>query len=466
MMLRNSALLLGTGLASSQVLLAQLKEAKDPMQALDAVTKFTATRFSDILYFDPSGERVEEAAASNFFCVTEDGVLKTPELGTILSGVTRDSILQLARKMAASGELSDVEEGTVTWKDILKAKEAMGFRPSEANTMAETVRMHGFIKADVQLAKGEVPFFDYGCFSGGLASCLKYFCLPPCSSNCRRTFKNMAKQQANLPVEVADARKKEVQEGLSKREFFDKYGFVLLKQASKMSAEDWLGNTYQASSDSFRKLKPGERSPVIDIYAKELEPLIRELLPNTAQIRFPDFALRRGPGGPNPHYGFGVHQDYGLYPEDMETTYRTGLEGSFEDFLTRMYHEETAGFSVINFWRPVPPMAGPVRSTPLALCDPNTVKIEDCVPTEIHGFVPGGQRSLLLKPNPDQKWYYYPDMTTDEVLVFRQFHYARGVEAPYSQVRTVFHSAFKHPAASKEDEVRCSSEYRVGVWLK
>ena len=182
----------------------------------------------------------------------------------------------------------------------------------------------------------------------------------------------MAKQQANLPVEVADARKKEVQEGLSKREFFDKYGFVLLKQASKMSAEDWLGNTYQASSDSFRKLKPGERSPVIDIYAKELEPLIRELLPNTAQIRFPDFALRRGPGGPNPHYGFGVHQDYGLYPEDMETTYRTGLEGSFEDFLTRMYHEETAGFSVINFWRPVPPMAGPVRSTPLALCDPNT----------------------------------------------------------------------------------------------
>ena len=71
--------------------------------------------------------------------------------------------------------------------------------------------MNGFVKADVQLTPGDRPVFDYSCFTGGFASCLKYFCLPPCSSRCRMTVKNMRKQQANHPVDVADARKKEVE---------------------------------------------------------------------------------------------------------------------------------------------------------------------------------------------------------------------------------------------------------------
>ena len=62
--------------------------------------------------------------------------------------------------------------------------------------------------------------------------------------------------------------------------------------------------------------------------------------------------------------------------------------------------------------------------------------------------------------------YYYPDMTTDEVLVMKQFQYERGVEAPYERIRTVFHTAFKHPDASSTDEARFSSEYRVKVWLQ
>eukprot|EP00439_Symbiodinium_sp_Y106_P051215 s1929_g6.t2 len=133
MTIRNTTLLLGTGLASSQVLLSQLKESKDSKVMAGDLG------FSDILYFDPSGERVEEAAASNFFCITEDGVLKTPELGTILSGVTRDSILQLARNMAASGGLSGVQEGTVTWDDILSAKEAFVSGTAAAVTPVEHI---------------------------------------------------------------------------------------------------------------------------------------------------------------------------------------------------------------------------------------------------------------------------------------------------------------------------------------
>ena len=43
------------------------------------------------------------------------------------------------------------------------------------------------------------------------------------------------------------------------------------------------------------------------------------------------------------------------------------------------------------------------------------------------GFAPqGNQPQFLLKHSPDQKWFYYPDMTNDEVIAFKQFHYMKG----------------------------------------
>ncbi|CAE7776198.1 R2 [Symbiodinium pilosum] len=332
--------------------------------------------------------------------------------------------------------------------------------------MSETVPLTGFLKADVQVTPQSKPTYDYSFMTGGLLSCFTYFCLPPCSSTCLTTFRNMSKLEANKPVEVADARKKQAEDGLNERDFFNKHGFVLLKHQTRMTAEDWLTSTAVPSAKKPLEKKPGEPSAVRDIYAQEIEPVIRELLPNANDIFFPASALRRGPGGPNTHYGVGVHQDYGLHPEDMKSGYKTGGTDSYEDFLEKLKREDTAGFSILNFWRPVLPMAGPVKSLPLALCDPSTVEAKDCLPIEVHGFVPGGQQSLILRFRKDQKWYYYPNMTTDEVLVFRAFHYERDVKVPNRHIRTVFHAAFNHPATSPQDEKRCSSEYRVGVWLK
>eukprot|EP00931_Biecheleriopsis_adriatica_P087450 TRINITY_DN61915_c0_g1_i1.p1 TRINITY_DN61915_c0_g1~~TRINITY_DN61915_c0_g1_i1.p1 ORF type:complete len:403 (-),score=85.67 TRINITY_DN61915_c0_g1_i1:7-1215(-) len=81
--------------------------------------------FSDVLYLDASGKYIEEAAASNFFCV-RDGVLHTPSLGTILPGVTRDSTIQLARRLAESGDadIQSVEEASISVEDVLGASEA------------------------------------------------------------------------------------------------------------------------------------------------------------------------------------------------------------------------------------------------------------------------------------------------------------------------------------------------------
>ncbi|WP_153505207.1 branched-chain amino acid aminotransferase [Cumulibacter manganitolerans] len=49
-----------------------------------------------VLYLDPDGSSLEESGTMNICLVTADGELITPGLGTILEGVTRDSVLALA----------------------------------------------------------------------------------------------------------------------------------------------------------------------------------------------------------------------------------------------------------------------------------------------------------------------------------------------------------------------------------
>lgn len=44
----------------------------------------------------------------------------------------------------------------------------------------------------------------------------------------------------SIPMTVLDARALEREEGLSKKEFFEKHGFVLLDHKTSMSEEDWI----------------------------------------------------------------------------------------------------------------------------------------------------------------------------------------------------------------------------------
>jgi len=54
--------------------------------------------FNEALFLDAKNDKyVEEAGAANFFCITKDNVVHTPKLGTILPGVTRDSVVQICK---------------------------------------------------------------------------------------------------------------------------------------------------------------------------------------------------------------------------------------------------------------------------------------------------------------------------------------------------------------------------------
>lgn len=73
--------------------------------------------YTDIIYFDNCNQsKAEEVACANLFLVQKNKIV-TPELGTILPGITRASILQLARDLSASGD-SDLNGRTVVEQDV------------------------------------------------------------------------------------------------------------------------------------------------------------------------------------------------------------------------------------------------------------------------------------------------------------------------------------------------------------
>jgi branched-chain amino acid aminotransferase len=80
-----------------------------------------AKGFNDAIYLDPVHNKyVEEAGAANFFVLTDNDTLITPPLGSILPGITRDSIIQLAREVYNMRVL----EEDMTIEDVCKkAKE-------------------------------------------------------------------------------------------------------------------------------------------------------------------------------------------------------------------------------------------------------------------------------------------------------------------------------------------------------
>jgi branched-chain amino acid aminotransferase len=80
-----------------------------------------AKGYNDAIYLDPIHDQyVEEAGAANFFALMEDGSLITPPLGSILPGITRASIIKLAREIYQM----DVIEKDLSIEEVCKnAKE-------------------------------------------------------------------------------------------------------------------------------------------------------------------------------------------------------------------------------------------------------------------------------------------------------------------------------------------------------
>jgi hypothetical protein len=135
-------------------------------------------------------------------------------------------------------------------------------------------------------------------------------------------------------------------------------------------------------------------------------------------------------------------------------------EAALRDWVARLAPERAADLRNrrlmnVNVWRGV----NPVRNMPLAVCDARTVGRGDCMtvrfgesPAPAMGGGPGG---LNLAYNPRHRWYYYPDMQPDEVIVFRLFDTADP------EWHVTAHSAFIDPTADPASPKRKSFEIRT-----
>ena len=250
---------------------------------------------------------------------------------------------------------------------------------------------------------------------------------------------------------------------------FHKKGFCLFPQKTKVKRwnEDYLKGMMFGSEIS-------------KVYATEVESIIRNyLLPeyHVVAVDCPPAVLRRGPSSKNNFYGTGVHQDYGLNMQDYKTNLDAydftgqGSKGAQKKFDA----DEVCGMMIINFWRPIGgyTKSNPLRIKPLAVCDPAFVNNSDTVHTALDAASVSGVKGRLtdqmaLKYNPQQQWYYYPNMTDDEVLVFKQFEIWKGDPMDKREempVRSVFHTAFDDPNTPEGCPPRQSTECRVEVFI-
>ncbi len=109
-------------------------------------------------------------------------------------------------------------------------------------------------------------------------------------------------------------------------------------------------------------------------------------------------------------------------------------------------------FSFINVWKPLDQA---VHTRPLAVCDARTMKREDFVRTTLRYRDRTGE-IYTFRSNAEQRWYYYPLMHPDEVLLLKCYDSETDGRA-----RFVAHTSFEDPTSLPDAPARKSIEVRT-----
>jgi hypothetical protein len=110
---------------------------------------------------------------------------------------------------------------------------------------------------------------------------------------------------------------------------------------------------------------------------------------------------------------------------------------------------------IVNLWRPI---RGPLRDTPLAVCDARTVKMDQLVPSELVYRDRVGEIYSVTFDSAHQ-WFYLPDMEADEGLLVKCYDSETDGRARFAP-----HSAFTDPTTPPDARPRESIELRTLVF--
>lgn len=134
------------------------------------------------------------------------------------------------------------------------------------------------------------------------------------------------------------------------------------------------------------------------------------------------------------------------------------------DVLIHFFAEQMHGldlkqfsrYALYNLWRCVSP---PPQDCPLALCDVRSIAPDDelaiTAVTQEHGIGEIRHDTSSYVFNPEHAWYYFPDMTPNEVIVFKTH------DSDPSRPRRVAHTAFDDPDCPPDTHPRASVEARI-----
>ena len=120
-------------------------------------------------------------------------------------------------------------------------------------------------------------------------------------------------------------------------------------------------------------------------------------------------------------------------------------QGQLDDVLdaTGFTPKPYSRFVLYQGWRALSP---PPQDLPLAICDGRTVAPADVVPIEYHKEVDGRDviyRSCGARFSADHRWWYYPDMRPDEMLLFK------GYDSALGEAMKTLHVAIDDPAQDR-----------------
>ena len=195
-----------------------------------------------------------------------------------------------------------------------------------------------------------------------------------------------------------------------------------------------------------------DRGQIESVYAAEVRALLREvtgarrvhLFDHTLRASNPELRERKQVREPSTL----VHNDY--TSESGFVCLRENL-GDEAEALAR------GRFQIVNVCRP---LSDPVEDYPLALADARTLAPEQLVDTVRRSPTHVGALQLALH-DPGQRWFYYPEMRPNEVLLFRTFDSIDGGTRPCS-----IHTAIHLPDAPADARPRESIETRAFVFYE
>jgi hypothetical protein len=213
----------------------------------------------------------------------------------------------------------------------------------------------------------------------------------------------------------------------------DEHGFELRRHATNVSDfydKDHLEAVYYPEVERILKQATGAEKIVIFDHTIRSVPKFKE---GVEGFREP---VRR------------VHNDY---------TVNSGPR-RVRDHLDRAEAEERLKhrFALVNVWRPI---RGPLEDAPLALCDAKTIAEEEFIPSDLIYRDKIGE-TYAFAYSPAHRWYYFPKMQRDEVVLIKCYDSKDDGRARFSA-----HTAFDDPTAPPTALPRESIEVRSLVFF-